>query len=135
MQQETPLSTSALILRGLAGKCPHCGEGGMFRAFLKVRERCPVCGEELSHHRADDLPAYIVILLLGHIMVPIVALVEVTYSPPYWVHLLIWLPLCLILALVMLQPVKGAVVAVQWSLGLHGFAEAKKRRRLVTEKS
>jgi uncharacterized protein (DUF983 family) len=121
-----PLGTE--IWRGLRGRCPCCGKGRMFGAFLKVKDRCDVCGEELHHHRADDFPAYIVILIVGHMLVPAVLSVETNYAPSYWVHLMLWLPPTLILTLGLLQPVKGAIVALQWRLGLHGFEAAKQAR-------
>jgi uncharacterized protein (DUF983 family) len=117
------------LARGLRGRCPCCGEGRMFTGFLKVAERCDVCGEELFHHRADDFPAYLVILIVGHVVVPSALFVETTWSPPYWVHLALWLPLTLGLAVGLLQPLKGAVVAAQWRMGMHGFGEAKRHGR------
>ena len=100
----------------------------MFGAFLKVNDRCDVCGEELHHHRADDFPAYLVIVLVGHIVVPLAMWVEIAYSPAYWLQAAIWLPLIVGLALGLLQPIKGAVVALQWHAGMHGFAAAKLAR-------
>jgi uncharacterized protein (DUF983 family) len=116
------------FVRGLLGRCPCCGKGRMFGAFLKVKDKCEVCGEELHHHRADDFPAYIVILIVGHVLVPAVLSVETNFAPSYWVHLMLWLPLTLILAIGLLQPVKGAIVALQWHMGMHGFEEAKRAR-------
>jgi uncharacterized protein (DUF983 family) len=104
----------------------------MFRAYLKVADHCPSCGEDLSHHRADDFPAYIVIVIVGHIIVPLVLAVETRFGPPYWVHMLLWPALVIGLALLLLQPVKGAIVALQWAVGMHGFDEAKKQRALKT---
>jgi uncharacterized protein (DUF983 family) len=125
-------TTTAMIrqamVRGFLGRCPKCGEGKMFRAFLKVADNCPACGEPLYHQRADDFPAYIVIVLVGHIVVPLVLHVETTYSPAYWVHAALWVPLTIALSVGLLQPVKGAVVALQWFAGMHGFEEAKKLR-------
>ena len=100
----------------------------MFRAFLKVADRCPDCGEALHHHRADDFPAYLVIIIVGHIMVPLVLMVETHYAPPFWLSMMLWPALTFALALALLQPVKGAVVALQWALGMHGFEQAKKDR-------
>jgi uncharacterized protein (DUF983 family) len=114
------------IVRGLLGRCPHCGEGRMFRAFLKVSDRCEACGEELHHHRADDFPAYVVIFIVGHALVPAVLYVETHFAPSYWTHLALWLPTTLALAIGLLQPVKGAIVALQWSMGMHGFEHARK---------
>jgi uncharacterized protein (DUF983 family) len=119
---------SEVLLRGLTGKCPNCGRGRMFSRFLKVADHCPVCGEELSHHRADDFPAYLVIVLVGHIVVPLALTVEIAYAPAIWVQYALWLPLTLGLSLGLLQPVKGAVVALQWAGGMHGFARAYARR-------
>ena len=115
------------LWRGLTGRCPHCGRGRMFRAFLKVADRCAVCGEEFHHHRADDLPAYLVIVLVGHVMVGVLLLAESLKLFSYWVEVSIFVSLTLILALVLIQPMKGLVVAMQWHLGMHGFAQAKAR--------
>ena len=109
------------LLRGLRGRCPNCGRGRIFRAFLKVADRCSVCGEAFHHHRADDAPAYFVILIVGHTVVPLALSIELAYRPPYWIQLAFWLPATLALALLLLQPVKGAIVALQWAYRMHGF--------------
>jgi uncharacterized protein (DUF983 family) len=109
------------MLRGWRGRCPNCGEGRMFRAYLKVADHCPVCGEALHHHRADDAPSYFVILIVGHIIVPIALAVETAYAPSYWLHMALWLPSTLGLSLYLLQPVKGTLVGLQWALRMHGF--------------
>ena len=119
------------LWRGFRGRCPACGEGRMFRAFLKVDDQCPRCGEELHHHRADDFPAYLVIVIVGHIMVPIVLAVETEIAPAIWISMTLWPAMTLAMALGLLQPVKGAVVAIQWFGGLHGFEPAKKARALA----
>ena len=111
------------IKRGFRGRCPRCGEGKLFRAFLKVDDHCPVCGLDFTPHRADDLPAYLVIVIVGHIVVPTALFIETDFSPPVWLQLAIYLPLTLVLSLALLQPVKGAVVGVQWALRMHGFDE------------
>jgi uncharacterized protein (DUF983 family) len=111
------------IKRGLAGRCPHCGEGKLFYAYVKTVDKCSVCGEEISHHRADDLPAYLVIVIVGHIVVSAVMAVEMTTYWPMWLHMIVWAPLTLILSLLLLQPVKGAVVGLQWALYMHGFGD------------
>ncbi|MGD9811385.1 MAG: DUF983 domain-containing protein [Sphingobium sp.] len=110
------------VLRGLRGKCPACGEGRLFARFLKPAARCNHCGMALDGHQADDFPAYIVILLLGHILIP--TMIEVNYAldiPVGW-QAAIWPTLALILALLLIQPVKGAVIAFQWARHMHGFS-------------
>jgi uncharacterized protein (DUF983 family) len=109
--------------RGLRGRCPRCGQGKLFRAFLKVDNNCSVCGLDYTPHRADDLPAYLVIVIVGHILVPVILWIETDYAPAVWLQLSIYLPVTLIASLGLLQPVKGAVVGVQWALRMHGFDE------------
>ena len=109
--------------RGFMCRCPRCGEGKLFRAFLKVDDHCKTCGLDYTPHRADDLPAYLVIIIVGHIVVPVVLWVETNYSPAIWLQMSIYLPFTFIASLVLLQPVKGAVVGFQWALRMHGFDE------------
>ncbi len=108
--------------RGLRLRCPACGEGRMFRAFLKVAERCERCGEELHHHRADDAPPYVTISIVGHVVIGALLVVEGGWPEfPLWAHWAIWPALGLALSLVLLQPIKGALVGHQWALRMHGF--------------
>ncbi|RTL50281.1 MAG: DUF983 domain-containing protein [Bradyrhizobiaceae bacterium] len=111
--------------RGFAGRCPRCGKGRIFCAYLKVADSCTVCGQDFSGHRADDLPAYLVIVIVGHIVVPIVLMIETNFSPPVALQLAIYLPLTLIASLLLLQPVKGAVVGLQWAFRMHGFDDTR----------
>jgi uncharacterized protein (DUF983 family) len=111
------------LKRGICGRCPRCGEGRLFRAFLKVDDHCSACGQDFTPHRADDLPAYLVIVIVGHIVVPLILWIETDYSPAVPLQLAIYLPLTLIMSLLLIQPVKGAVVGIQWALRMHGFDE------------
>ena len=124
LAEPTPRPRLQSLWRGFCGKCANCGVGRMFRAFLKVADVCPHCGEQLFHQRADDAPAYFVILIVGHIVIPLMVFVEVAFAPPYWVHALIFGPLVIGLSLGLLQPIKGAIVAWQWACRMHGFGEA-----------
>ena len=111
------------LKRGFRGRCPRCGEGKLFRSFLKVNAQCAVCGQDLTHHRADDLPAYLVIIIVGHVVVPLALMIETNYAPNVALQLAIYLPVTLVASLLLLQPVKGAVVGLQWALRMHGFDE------------
>jgi uncharacterized protein (DUF983 family) len=109
--------------RGFRCRCPRCGQGRLFRAFLKCDGRCPVCDLDFTPHRADDLPAYLVIIIVGHIVVPTALWIETDYSPPVWLQLSIYLPFTFFASLALLQPVKGAVIGLQWALRMGGFDE------------
>jgi uncharacterized protein (DUF983 family) len=112
---------AAAIKRGLAGRCPHCGVGGLFARYLKAVVACAHCGEPLDLHRADDLPAYLVILIVGHVVVGAMLAFETFGDYPMWLQILVWPTITLLLALLLLQPVKGAIIALQWALRMHGF--------------
>jgi uncharacterized protein (DUF983 family) len=117
------------VRRGLACRCPACGEGRLFGRYLKVVETCQACGMPFHHHRADDFPPYIVMFLVGHIVGYGIYGSEMHVEDiPVWLHIAIWPALALVLSLALLQPVKGAVVGLQYGLGMHGFAEAIRSR-------
>ena len=109
------------LWRGFRLRCPACGKGAMFGAYLKVNDRCPGCGEELHHHRADDAPPYFTILIVGHIIVAAVLTVELTLAPPMWMQMVAWPVLATALSLLLLPVIKGTLVALQWALRMHGF--------------
>jgi uncharacterized protein (DUF983 family) len=115
--------TWTAMKRGFRGRCPRCGEGKLFRAFLKTADNCSECGLDFTLHRADDLPAYLVIVIVGHIVVPLALSIETNFAPPVLLQLAIYLPVTLLSSLLLLQPVKGAVVGFQWALRMHGFDE------------
>ncbi|QPI72932.1 DUF983 domain-containing protein [Sphingobium sp. Cam5-1] len=110
------------LTSGLRGRCPACGEGAMFAGFLKPSPACNACGQAWDVSRADDFPAYIVILLLGHILVPLMIEVNHALAIPLGVQAALWPGLAVVLAAVMIQPVKGAVIAFQWARRMDGFA-------------
>ena len=102
-------------LRAALGcRCPRCGEGKLFAGVLTLRPACEACGLDLSAQDAGDGPAVFVILFLGFIVVALAALVEIEFSPPIWVHLLLWTPLILGGAIVMLRPLKAGLIALQY---------------------
>lgn len=105
----------------LRGRCPACGQAPLFARFLKPVDRCARCGQDWQGHQADDFPAYLVILLLGHLLVPLVIEVNLAFAVPLAAQMIAWPSLTAVLALLMIQPAKGAVIAYQWSRRMHGF--------------
>lgn len=118
---DQPRDTMTALKRGFMGRCPQCGEGRIFGKYLKVNATCDHCGLHLEGHRADDMPPYIVITIVGHIMVGLNLAFEQHADWPMWLHFAVWPPLTLILSLALLQPVKGALIGYQWALKMHGF--------------
>jgi len=113
------------LWRGFRQRCPHCAQAKLFSAFLKVHKNCTNCGEELHHHRADDAPPYFTIFIVGHIVLPAALITERIWHPSTLLHLSIWIPAILLLTFFLLPRIKGAIVALQWALRLHGFEYVK----------
>ncbi len=120
---EEPRSVGQAIKRGVFNNCPACGSSRLFYKFLKPVDACEACGAEMHHHRSDDLPPYIVVLILGHVLMTGYMLTDRIMPDSLWVHLAVWLPLVVITALISIQPVKGGVIGLQWALRMHGFGE------------
>jgi uncharacterized protein (DUF983 family) len=119
---KTERHTGTAMWKGFRCRCPHCGEGKLFGRYLKPVLVCESCNEKLDGHRSDDLPPYVTIMIVGHAIVPVILWNEMSANPwPLWVHFSVWLPLTLLLTLALMQPVKGAIIGMQWALRLHGF--------------
>ncbi len=110
------------LKRGIARKCPRCGQAPMFDGYLSVREECGSCGQEFHHHRADDMPPWMTILVVGHIVVPLMLTAAKHWDWPDWLHMVTWPSMVLVLSLLILPFAKGFVIALQWALKMHGFA-------------
>lgn len=102
------------FVAGVLGRCPNCGEGYLFEGFLKVSPTCEACGYNLSKADSGDGPAVFVILIAGFVVAFGALFTEFAFHPPVWVHLVIWLPATLIISLVLLRPLKGAMLAAQF---------------------
>lgn len=120
-----PATFRAAALRGMAGRCPRCGGARLFRQFLKPVSACPACGQDWSPQQADDFPAYIAILITGHVLAPVIIALVSTYDIAPGLLAAILLPLAVVMMVAMLQPAKGAVIALQWWQGMHGFVRER----------
>ena len=102
------------VMRGLRGRCPHCGEGRLFGGFLSLRPKCESCGLDYRFADSGDGPAVFVILGAGFVVVFAALVVEVLYRPPFWLHAALWLPFILLTTLAPLRAVKGLLIALQY---------------------
>lgn len=120
--QETPAADEKSIWlgvrRGLAQRCPVCGQGRLFSRYLKVAPRCGVCAADNTIYPSDDFPPYLTILAAGHLLVPLIFVIERAYAPPLWMQMAIWTPVTLALCMALLPVMKGATVGLCWATGL-----------------
>jgi uncharacterized protein (DUF983 family) len=110
----TDFPAVSAVRAALGCRCPRCGRGKLFAGLLKVRAACEVCGLDLSAQDAGDGPAVFVIFFLGLIVVGLAAWVEMKFSPPIWIHLVLWTPFIIGGAVVMLRPLKAGLIAMQY---------------------
>ena len=103
------------VRKGFCRKCPNCGSGPLMKSYLKVRDTCTVCREEFSHHRADDGPAYLTILIVGHILAPLIHVGYTSFRPEPLVFATVLSIGAVGLSLYLLPRLKGAIVAFQWA--------------------
>ncbi|MCW3475666.1 DUF983 domain-containing protein [Limobrevibacterium gyesilva] len=106
------------IRRGLARRCPACGQGRLFSGFLKVRQPCEACGTDNTVYPSDDMPPYLTIVVVGHVIVPLFMWVDHAYEPAMWLQFAVWLPLTALMSLLLLPPLKGGVVGLCWATGM-----------------
>ncbi|WP_408589010.1 DUF983 domain-containing protein [Novosphingobium sp.] len=104
----------AIIKSGWHGTCPRCGKASMFQSWLKLQKNCPSCGLDYSFANADDGPAFFALCITAFPLTFIAVWLEVTYSPPWWVHVLTSVPILAFGCLASLRPFKGLLVASQY---------------------
>ena len=116
---ERPSMLTAM-LRGALERCPRCGQGHLLHHYLKMVDRCSVCGEPYGHYRTDDAAPWLTILLVGHITIPIILVCEMSFQLPLWLAFSIYLPLIAGLTLFLLPRCKGVMAAVLWAMEAEG---------------
>jgi uncharacterized protein (DUF983 family) len=121
-----PASAWEAIGRGIRFRCPRCGDAHLFARFLKPMAFCPACAQDWRYQRADDFPAYISMLVTGHILAPLIIGLELAFAPPVQVLATVVVALATVMMVGLLQPAKGAVIAVQWWTGMHGFVRERR---------
>lgn len=102
------------VSTGLKGRCPRCGQGRLFNGYLTPASGCKNCGLDYGFADSGDGPAVFVILIIGFVVVGLALWMEVNYSPPMWLHLILWIPLTMILCLTLLRWIKGVLIALQF---------------------
>ncbi len=102
------------VSTGMKGRCPRCGQGRLFDGFLTLKKNCSLCDLDYGFADAGDGPAVFVILIIGFIVVGLALWFEVSYSPPIWLHFILWIPLTIGLSLWLLRALKGVLINMQF---------------------
>jgi len=109
-----PTEKQSPFLTGITCKCPACGKGKLFSGFLDVQPVCTECGQDLKSIDSGDGPAVFVIFIVGFIVIGLCFWVQLAFNPPFWLQLVIWIPMIIILSLGLLRPLKGLMIALQY---------------------
>ncbi len=107
---QAPETTQA----SLGGLCPRCGAGGLFSGIVRFAPRCGACGLDFGQFNVGDGPAAFLIMIVGAIITGLAIAVQLTFEPPVWVHILLWLPLTLALVLGLLRIAKAALLVLEY---------------------
>lgn len=118
---DLPQTLSRAALRGIKGQCPRCGQARLFGKYLKPVSQCPSCHQDWTLHQADDFPPYVSIILTGHLIAPVLIAIGGTAALTMGGKIALAMVLAGALMLALLQPAKGAIIALQWWMGMHGF--------------
>ncbi len=105
------------LVRGLRRKCPNCGTGSLFAGYLRVAQTCADCGHDNGHYRADDGPAYVTILLVGHVIIAPVLLFPFVWETSPWIVAPALLGAVGAATLAVLPFIKGGFIGLLWSAG------------------
>ncbi|BEV02061.1 DUF983 domain-containing protein [Novosphingobium olei] len=128
-----PHSLGAALARGARGRCPRCGGTHLFAGFVKPVERCRLCGQNWTLHAADDFPAYLSILITGHVMAPVIIELGLKTDLSLGAMMALVGTMALVLLIALLRPAKGGIIAFQWWMGMHGFAARPGRREALPD--
>jgi uncharacterized protein (DUF983 family) len=109
-----PTASPSPLAAGLAGRCPRCGRGKLFRGFLGLEERCPVCGLDYAFANSGDGPAVFVIFIVSPVVIVLAVILEALVHPAPYVHLIVWIPVTILLCLALLRPFKAIMIALQY---------------------
>ena len=130
-QPDLPQRLRTAIWRGVKSECPRCGQAKLFAKFLRPVSHCPSCHQDWSQHQADDFPPYVSIFLTGHLLAPVMIMLGGSAALSLGTQIGIAVVLAGIMMLAFLQPAKGGVIALQWWMGMHGFAPGGKVEALA----
>ncbi|MFN3460534.1 MAG: DUF983 domain-containing protein [Oceanibaculum sp.] len=115
-----PPSLPTVLWRGLQRRCPKCGTPGLLHSYLKVTPACGHCGEAYGHFRADDMPPWLTVFIVAHIVIPPMLMLERNFQPDIWLQGIGWSAITLALTLLLLPRCKGAVLSLMWALKAEG---------------
>lgn len=121
MESTIERRTKLALIRGFKRTCPRCGKGNLFKGYLAVSNACSSCGLDLTPQRADDGPAYLTIVVVGHLLIPLLVPAYKAWDLQPAAMATVFSALAVVLSLIFLPRIKGALIGFQWAKYMHGF--------------
>ncbi|WP_082731210.1 MULTISPECIES: DUF983 domain-containing protein [unclassified Sphingomonas] len=110
----TPDAQPGLAEMAVKGLCPRCRAPTLFAGTVRFAQHCRACGLDFGAFNVGDGPAAFLTLILGTLITVLAVMVELAFSPAWWVHLLLWLPLGLVTIVAALRLTKAALIALEY---------------------
>jgi len=109
-----PALATPLVRAALKACCPRCGVGPLFDGWVSFAPRCQACGLDFTAFNVGDGPAAFLILIVGGLVTALALVLQVSASPPFWVHILLWVPLTTALVIFCLRVSKSALLMLEY---------------------
>jgi uncharacterized protein (DUF983 family) len=110
MAHQAP-ETAQAALRGL---CPRCGASALFAGAVSFAPKCLECGLDYRQFNVGDGPAAFLIMIVGAIVTIAAIIVELNFSPAFWVHILLWIPITVVLVVGLLRIAKSVLLMLEY---------------------
>lgn len=105
---------ASLVAASVASRCPRCGQGPLFAGWTGFTDRCRACGLDFTRFNVGDGPAAFLILIVGGLVVAAALILQLSASPPFWVHVLLWVPLTTAAVIYCLRLSKAALLILEY---------------------
>ncbi|MBN8832292.1 MAG: DUF983 domain-containing protein [Sphingomonadales bacterium] len=114
MPETTNKPATPLVRAAIAARCPRCETGPLFDGWVSFAPRCRACGLDLESFNVGDGPAAFLILIVGALVTALALMVQLGANPPFWVHILLWVPLTTALVILCLRLSKAGLLILEY---------------------
>ena len=98
----------------LFGLCPRCGSRTLFAGWTRFAGNCRACGLDLTRFNVGDGPAAFLTLIVGAVVVILALWLQLAAEPPWWLHVLLWVPLTVVGVILGLRVAKAALLQSEY---------------------
>ena len=108
-----------MVQAALLGLCPRCGARTLFEGLARFAPQCAACGLDYAQFNVGDGPAAFLTMVVGALVVGLALWVQLSFEPPFWVHVVLWVPLTVAAVVWGLRAGKAALLAIEYQRQAH----------------